>query len=83
MLYGVAQDVCDRYAVDGLRTRHPAIRLPVVRDAMRPIENAPRPETFARGVLQEVTSPASPAEPESSAPSTDTPAIDGGPGSVH
>jgi hypothetical protein len=36
----VAQDVCDRYAVDGLRTRHPAIRLSVVRDAMRPIDPA-------------------------------------------
>jgi nicotinamidase-related amidase len=40
VLYGVAQDVCDRYAVDGLRTRHPAIRLFVVRDAMRPIDAA-------------------------------------------
>jgi nicotinamidase/pyrazinamidase len=40
VLYGVAQDVCDRYAVEGLRTRHPAIRLYVVRDAMRPIDRA-------------------------------------------
>ena len=40
VLYGVAQDVCDRYAVDGLRTRHPAIRLFVVRDAMCPIDPA-------------------------------------------
>jgi nicotinamidase/pyrazinamidase len=40
VLYGVAQDVCARHAVDGLRTRHPAIRLSVVRDAMRPIDPA-------------------------------------------
>lgn len=38
VLYGVAQDVCDRYAVDGLRSRHPDIRLYLVRDAMRPID---------------------------------------------
>jgi Tat protein translocase TatB subunit len=62
------------------------VRLDELKDAIRPIENAPRPETLARGVLHEVTSPAAPApsaEPEPSAPSTDTPAIDGGPSSVH
>ena len=62
------------------------VRMDELKDALRPIENVPHPETLARGVLQEVTSsavPASRAEPESSAPSTDTPAIDGGPGSVH
>lgn len=40
VLYGVAQDVCDRYAVEGLRTRRPDIALYVVRDAMRPIDRA-------------------------------------------
>lgn len=38
VLYGVAQDVCDRYAIEGLRTRHPEIALYLVRDAMRPID---------------------------------------------
>lgn len=38
VLYGVAQDVCDRYAIEGLRTRHPEIQLHLVRDAMRPID---------------------------------------------
>ena len=62
------------------------VRMDELKDAIRPIENAPRPETLARGVLNDVTSssaPASSAEPEASAPSPDTPAIDGGPGSVH
>ena len=62
------------------------VRMDELKDTIRPIENAPRPETLARGVLMDVTAPAapaSPAEPEPSAPSTDTPAIDGGPDSVH
>jgi len=62
------------------------VRMDQLKDAIRPIENAPRPETLARGMLQEVTSPAAPAssvEPESPAPPADTPATDGGPGSVH
>jgi Tat protein translocase TatB subunit len=62
------------------------VRMEELKDAIRPIETAPRPEALARGVLLEVTSsvvPASPAEPEPPATSTDTPAIDGGPGSVH
>lgn len=62
------------------------VRMDQLKDAIRPIENAPRPETLARGILQEVTSPVAPtssAEPESPVPAADTPAIDGGPGSVH
>jgi Tat protein translocase TatB subunit len=62
------------------------VRMDELKETIRPIENAPRPETLARGVLQDVTSPAAPAssaEPEPSASSTDTPAIDGGPSSVH
>jgi len=62
------------------------VRLEEIKDAMRPIESAPRPEALARGVLLDAT-PAtvtgSPTEPESPAPPADTPAIDGGPGSVH
>ena len=37
VLYGVAQDVCNRYAIEGLLTRHPEIRLLAVSDAMKPI----------------------------------------------
>ncbi len=37
VLYGVAQDVCDRYAVEGLLARRPQTRLTVVADAMKPI----------------------------------------------
>ena len=62
------------------------VRMEEIKDAMRPIENAPRPEVLARGVLLDATAPpaaASPAEPEPDAPPTDPPAIDGGPGSVH
>ena len=44
VLYGVALDVCDRYAIEGLLARRPAIRLYAVQDAMKPIhqEAAPR-----------------------------------------
>jgi nicotinamidase/pyrazinamidase len=38
VLYGVAQDVCNRYAIEGLLTRHPEIRLFAVSDAMKPID---------------------------------------------
>jgi Tat protein translocase TatB subunit len=61
------------------------VRMDELKETIRPIENAPRPETLARGVLQDLTAPASNAsseEPES-ASSADTPAIDGGPSSVH
>jgi nicotinamidase/pyrazinamidase len=38
VLYGVAQDVCNRYAIEGLVTRHPEISLFAVSDAMKPID---------------------------------------------
>ena len=38
VLYGVAQDVCNRYAIEGLVERHPEIRLFAVSDAMKPID---------------------------------------------
>jgi len=38
VLYGVATDVCDRYAIEGMLERHPAIRLFVVADATRAID---------------------------------------------
>jgi nicotinamidase/pyrazinamidase len=38
VLYGVALDVCDRYAIEGLVERHPEIRLFAVSDAMKPID---------------------------------------------
>jgi nicotinamidase/pyrazinamidase len=38
VLYGVAQDVCVRYAIEGLLAHRPATRLHVVRDAMKPID---------------------------------------------
>ena len=62
------------------------VRIEEIKNAMRPIETLPRPSALARGALRDVISaeaPAPPAEPESPGPSTDTPAIDGGPGSVH
>jgi nicotinamidase/pyrazinamidase len=40
VLYGVAQDVCDRYAIEGLLARRPGARLYAVRDAMKPIDPA-------------------------------------------
>jgi len=62
------------------------VRIEEIKDAIRPIESAPRPEALARGVLLDVTPstvPAPPAEPESPTPPADTPATDGGPGFVH
>jgi nicotinamidase/pyrazinamidase len=38
VLYGVALDVCDRYAIEGLVERHPETRLYAVADAMKPID---------------------------------------------
>ena len=38
VLYGVALDVCDKYAVEGLVERHPDIRLFVVSDAVKAID---------------------------------------------
>lgn len=39
VLYGVATDVCDKYAIEGLLARHPEIRLFAVKDAMKPIDS--------------------------------------------
>lgn len=36
-LYGVALDVCNRYAIEGIVQRYPKIRLFAVTDAMKPI----------------------------------------------
>lgn len=38
LLYGVALDVCNRYAIDGLLMRRPRTRLRLVTDATRPID---------------------------------------------
>ncbi len=38
VLYGVALDVCDRYAVEGLLRHRPGIRLTLVTDAAKPIQ---------------------------------------------
>jgi len=38
VLYGVATDVCDRYAIEGLIERHPEARLFVVADATKAID---------------------------------------------
>jgi nicotinamidase/pyrazinamidase len=38
VLYGVALDVCNRYAIEGFLERRPAIRLFTVTDAMKPID---------------------------------------------
>jgi nicotinamidase-related amidase len=38
VLYGVALDVCDKYAIEGLLERHPELRLYAVTDAMKPID---------------------------------------------
>ena len=38
VLYGVATDVCNKYALEGLMSRHPEIRLFAVEDAMKAID---------------------------------------------
>ncbi len=38
VLYGVALDVCDKYAIEGLLEHRPATRLFAVTDAMKPID---------------------------------------------
>ena len=38
VLYGVALDVCNRYAIEGLLQRHSSARLFAVTDAMKPID---------------------------------------------
>jgi Tat protein translocase TatB subunit len=62
------------------------VRMEELKEAVRPIESVPRPETLARGVLADVTSPAPSApaaEPANPATRTDPTAIDGGPSSIH
>ena len=62
------------------------VRMEELKDAVRPIETVPRPEALARGFLEDVTSskaPAPRAETDPPVSPTDTPANDGGPGSVH
>jgi len=56
------------------------VQVEEIKQAVGPIDLTPRPETLARGVLLGTTpSP----EPEPAAPTAETPADDGGPGSVH
>ncbi|HEY2806125.1 MAG TPA: cysteine hydrolase family protein [Gemmatimonadales bacterium] len=38
VLYGVATDVCNKYALEGLMARHPELRLFAVQDAMKAID---------------------------------------------
>ena len=40
VLYGVALDVCNRYAIEGLLERRPGTRLTAITDAMKPIDVA-------------------------------------------
>ncbi|MDE0661004.1 MAG: cysteine hydrolase [Gammaproteobacteria bacterium] len=42
VLYGVALDVCNRYAVEGLLSRHPEVAITVVTDAVRAIDEGAR-----------------------------------------
>ena len=42
VLYGVALDVCNRYAVEGLLTLHPGVAITVVTDAVRAIDEGAR-----------------------------------------
>ena len=66
------------------------VQMDELKDAIRPIATAPRPEALARGVLSELTAVSPPpveaapaAAPEDPATSAETPAIDGGTSSVH
>jgi Tat protein translocase TatB subunit len=68
------------------------VQLEDIKAAVRPIENAPRPEALARGMILDVTpsepiapspAPAPAAEPEIAETPQDPAAIDGGPGSIH
>lgn len=40
VLYGVATDVCNKFAIEGLLQRHPEYRLFAVTDAMKPIDQS-------------------------------------------
>lgn len=58
-LYGVALDVCNRYAVEGLLAKFPDISLSVVTDAVRALDENGRAALFenwqARGVMLKLT----------------------------
>lgn len=59
VLYGVALDVCDRYAIEGLLTHRPDIRLALVTDAVRAIhadQSAPLLRDWEQRGVQLVTS---------------------------
>ena len=60
VLYGVALDVCNRYAVEGLLSRHPGVAVTVVTDAVRAIDEDGRDALLAdwqrRGVVLACTS---------------------------
>ena len=47
VLYGVALDVCNRYAVEGLLERYPGLPISVVTDAVRAINEDARDELLA------------------------------------
>lgn len=55
VLYGVALDVCNRYAVEGLLARHPKIAITVVIDAVQPIDERRGAEALADWLLRGVT----------------------------
>lgn len=62
------------------------VRIEEIKEAVRPIETAPHPETLARGVLLDAAPPVPPApspDPKPDAPASDASAVDDGPGSVH
>ena len=58
-LYGVALDVCNRYAVEGLLRHHPNVGIMVVTDAVRAIDETHRDKLLAdwqaRGVAMATT----------------------------
>ena len=55
VLYGVALDVCDRYAVEGLLERFPDIAVGVVIDAVRALDEGGRAALLAGWEAQGVT----------------------------
>ena len=59
VLYGVALDVCNRHAVEGLLSRHPGVAITVVTDAVRAIDEGGRDRLLdrwrRRGVALAVT----------------------------
>jgi nicotinamidase-related amidase len=60
VVYGVALDVCDRYAVEGMLAGDPSFGIVVVEDAVAPIDAARGAELLddwrSRGVRVETTS---------------------------